>query len=504
MASGNAARKSWALAGKNLGLTCHAKSTPTLISVTTPRASGIARWARSSRLCTEYVSGGFRLRWFHNWDLLKGYDYQAADVRDIGMGGARSPLIGEFELILPGALAKLTGVSQQLFGTDGVRGTANREPITAPSAMRLAQSAARVLLPGGETSRPVAIVGRDTRASGEFLESAVASGLASLGVDVLLAGIIPTPAIAYLTACHEAAFGVVISASHNPFDDNGIKFFRCTGYKLSNAEEDEIEAEYSRYRQCVRLPIGKGVGRIKPLRDAVEQYAAFAASTVPKRMSLSGLRVVVDLANGAAFQTTPLVLATLGAKVDVRYAAPDGYNINEGCGGTHPDTLAQLVRESGADLGLAHDGDADRLLLCDERGSPLDGDEILAIAATYLLQIDQLRANTVVATLMTNFGLDELMHQMGGKVLRTKVGDRNVIESMVDHNLNLGGEQSGHIIFRDFTTTGDGLISALQILSIMVSSKKSLSELRQILRKYPQVLRSVRVVENSRSNNFHC
>lgn len=382
---------------------------------------------------------------------------------------------------------------QQLFGTDGVRGTANREPITAAAAMRLAQSAARVLMAGGET--PVAVVGRDTRASGEFLESAVASGLASLGIDVLLAGIIPTPAVAYLTACHEAAFGVVISASHNPFDDNGIKFFGSTGYKLSDRQEREIEAEYSRPGEHIPLPIGKGVGRIKPLPGAVEQYAAFATSTIPKRISLSGLRMVVDVANGAAFQTTPVALARLGAKVDLRYATPDGYNINAGCGGTHPDTLARLVRESRADLGIAHDGDADRLLLCDERGDPLDGDEILAIAAIYLLRIGQLRENTVVGTLMTNFGLDELMHQLGGKVLRTQVGDRFVIDSMVDHNLNLGGEQSGHIIFRDFTTTGDGLISALQILSIMVSSEKPLSELRQLLRKFPQVQRNVPVRE---------
>lgn len=386
-------------------------------------------------------------------------------------------------------------MSERLFGTDGVRGTANRDPITAPAAMRLAQSAARVLISAGEISRPAAVVGRDTRASGEFLESAVASALASLGVDVLLAGIIPTPAVAYLTACHEAALGVVISASHNPFDDNGIKFFRSTGYKLRVPEEHEIEAEYFRGHEFAQLPIGKGVGRIKPLRGAVEQYAAFAASTVRKRMSLSGLRIVADLANGSAFQTTPLVLASLGAKVDIRYASPDGYNINEACGATHPGALARLVRESGADLGLAHDGDADRLLLCDELGNPLDGDEILAIAATYLLQIDQLRANTVVATLMTNFGLDELMHQLGGKVLRTNVGDRYVIESMVDHNLNFGGEQSGHIIFRDFTTTGDGLISALQILSIMVSSEKPLSELRRTLRKFPQVQRNVAVRE---------
>ena len=384
-------------------------------------------------------------------------------------------------------------MSQRLFGTDGVRGTANRDPITAPAAMRLAQSAARVLMTPGEP--PVAIVGRDTRASGEFLESAVASGLASLGIDVLLAGIIPTPAIAYLTACHEAAFGVVISASHNPFEDNGIKFFRSTGYKLSDREEREIEAEYSRHSHHIQLPIGKGVGRIKPLPGAVEQYAAFAVSTVPKRTSLSGLRIVLDAANGAAFQTTPLALARLGAKLDLRYATPDGYNINAGCGGTHPETLAHLVRESQADLGLAHDGDADRLLLCDECGNPLDGDEILAIAANCLLRIGQLRENTVVATLMTNFGLDELMHQLGGKVLRTKVGDRYVIESMVDHNLNLGGEQSGHIVFRDFTTTGDGLISALQILSIMVSSEKPLSELRRLLHKFPQVQRNVLVRE---------
>ena len=343
---------------------------------------------------------------------------------------------------------------------------------------------------------PRAIVGCDTRASSEMLESAIAAGLTANGVNVILAGIIPTPAVAYLTATHGAALGVVISASHNPFNDNGIKFFGGDGYKVSDPIEAAIEAEY--FQPTTRLlRTGRSIGRISRLTNAPEQYAAFAANTFPKDLSLSGIKIVVDTANGAAYQTTPLVLNRLGATVDLHFASPDGWNINEGCGSTHPTTLSQKVKGSGATLGLAHDGDADRLLFCDETGDPLDGDELLAIAAVDLLSRHELKSRTLVTTIMSNFGLDHLLDQNGGKVLRTDVGDRHVIDAMVRNCLNLGGEQSGHLIFRDFITTGDGLVAALQILAVVSRTKKPLSELRQVLKKLPQLQRNICVLEKT-------
>ncbi len=345
------------------------------------------------------------------------------------------------------------------------------------------------------------VVGRDTRASGEMLESAIAAGLASNGVDVLLAGIIPTPAIAHLTTKHRAAFGVVISASHNPFEDNGIKFFDAAGYKLSDQSEDAIELEYHHPRPYP-LPTGRSVGRIRRIQDATQEYALFAASTIPEDFSLSGVKVVVDMANGAAYQTTPTVLAMLGADVDLYAGAPDGFNINVECGSTYPATLSRLVRDSSAAFGLAHDGDADRLLFCDELGSALDGDELLAIAGVDLLQRNRLQKNTLVATVMSNYGLDKVIGHHGGKVFRTEVGDRFVIDALVQQQLNLGGEQSGHMIFRDFTTTGDGLIAALQIIAVMLRTGKSLSDLRKVLNKYPQVLRNVTVREKIPFQHF--
>jgi phosphoglucosamine mutase len=381
---------------------------------------------------------------------------------------------------------------RKLFGTDGVRGIANIDPVTAESAFTLAQAAARVLAKA--ESERVVIVGRDTRASGEMLESAIAAGLAASGLHVLLAGVLPTPAVAYLTPVHEALFGIVISASHNPFQDNGIKFFGANGYKLSPEAELAIEWEY--FNPGVHPPVtGKLIGRIRHLRESTERYAAFAASTVSKDFSLSGVKVSVDTANGAAYQTTPMVLARLGAEVDLHFGAPDGFNINQDCGSTHPATLSRLVQQSGAAFGVAHDGDADRVLFCDEKGVPLDGDELLAIAAVDLLSRNQLRANALAATVMSNFGLDELLHRHGGRVLRTDVGDPFVLDAMVQHQLNLGGEQSGHLIFRDFTTTGDGLIAALQIMMVMVRTGKPLSELRQVLHKFPQILRNITVRE---------
>jgi len=390
-------------------------------------------------------------------------------------------------------------VSQKLFGTDGVRGPANTEPITSTSALRLMSAAAAVL--AGNEERPRAIVGRDTRASGEMLESAIAAGLTANGVNVILAGVIPTPAVAYFTTTHDAAFGVVISASHNPFNDNGIKFFGGDGYKVSGLVEAAIEAEY--FQPTARpLRTGRSIGRINRLTDAPEQYAAFAVNTFPKDLSLSGTKIVVDTANGAAYQTTPLVLTRLGASVDLHFASPNGWNINERCGSTHPSTLSQKIKESGATLGLAHDGDADRLLFCDETGDPLDGDELLAIAAIDLLSHDKLKSRTLVTTIMSNFGLDHLLDQNGGKVLRTEVGDRHVIDAMVRHHLNLGGEQSGHLIFRDFITTGDGLVAALQILAVVSRTKKPLSELRQVLKKLPQLKRDMRVLEKTPIDQF--
>jgi phosphoglucosamine mutase len=327
-----------------------------------------------------------------------------------------------------------------------------------------------------------------------MLEAAIAAGLASCGVDVLLAGILPTPAIAYLTPTHQAVFGIVISASHNPFQENGIKFFGPDGYKLSDQLELAIETEFFRV-EGRRPTSGKLVGRVRRLTDAIEQYAAFALSTVPKGFSLPGMTIAVDTANGASYEATPAVLTRLGAQVKLMAARPDGFNINRECGSTHPEGLKKLVRKVGADLGIAHDGDADRLLLCDETGDPLDGDELLAIAGVDLLARGQLRKNVLVATVMSNFALDAVIRDRGGSVLRTDVGDRYVMDAIIQHELNFGGEQSGHIVFKDFLTTGDGLVAALQFLEIMQRTGKRLSELRAILKKFPQLLRNVFVRE---------
>lgn len=383
-----------------------------------------------------------------------------------------------------------------MFGTDGIRGLANREPITPLSAVKVAMAAAEVLAaPRAAGRRPHVIIGRDTRASGEYLEQALSAGLAAAGVDVLTAGVIPTPAVAYLTRSSGAAFGVVISASHNPFDDNGIKFFTGSGYKLTDAEELAIENGFHGVEPGLPLPVGHGVGRIRSYPEAVDRYAGFAASTVPRNPSIAALRVIVDCAHGAAYQTTPLALRTLGIEVEVAYAEPDGYNINAGCGSMHPEVIAKQVNARPGAIGLAHDGDADRVLFCDENGEIMDGDELLAITAVDLIARGCLRDSTLVATVMSNYGLDAALAKRGAKVLRTGVGDRQVIEAMIERDLNLGGEQSGHLIFRDHTTTGDGLIAALQVLAIVASTGRPLCELRNVLQKYPQVQRSVRVRE---------
>ncbi len=388
--------------------------------------------------------------------------------------------------------------TKKIFGTDGVRGVANVEPVTAETALKLGRAAAHVFtqlnprtIPEG--TRPKIVLGKDTRLSGYMLENALVAGITSLGVDVLIIGPLPTPGVAYITRSLRADAGIVLTASHNPYEDNGIKFFRHDGYKLDDQVEEKIEQlVFTGEIDSIRPTAGK-IGRAARIDDALGRYVEFAKASFPRKMSLEKMRVAVDVANGAAYKSTPCILRELGADVIVAHNQPNGMNINERCGSTHPEEIQRAVKQSGAHVGIAHDGDADRVLLCDENGEIVDGDEILAIAAVDLLRAGQLRADTMVATVMSNFGLDETLAANKGKVIRTKVGDRYVIEEMMKQNFNLGGEQSGHIIFRDFTTTGDGIISALQILRIMHQTGQPLSKLKSCLKKYPQAQRNLLV-----------
>ena len=388
--------------------------------------------------------------------------------------------------------------AKRIFGTDGVRGVANVEPVTAETALKLGRAAAHVFtqlnprtIPEG--ARPKIVLGKDTRLSGYMLENALVAGITSLGVDVLIIGPLPTPGVAYITRSLRADAGIVLSASHNSYEDNGIKFFRHDGYKLDDQIEEKIEQlVFSGEVDSIRPTAGK-IGWAARIDDALGRYVEFAKRSFPRDMSLEQMRVAVDVANGAAYKSTPCILRELGAEVIVAHNEPNGMNINAQCGSMHPDEIQRIVKESGAHVGITHDGDADRVLLCDEKGEIVDGDEILAIAAVDLLHTGQLRENTLVATVMSNFGLDETLAAHDGKIVRTKVGDRYVIEEMVARNFNLGGEQSGHIIFRDFTTTGDGIISALQILRIMHATGQPLSKLKTCLKKYPQAQRNLKV-----------
>ena len=379
-----------------------------------------------------------------------------------------------------------------LFGTDGIRGMANRHPVTPEIAFRLGRAAGHLLR--GESARPCFVIGRDTRLSGPMLESALVAGLNSTGADVLLAGVVPTPAVACLVKELGANGGIVISASHNPAADNGLKLFGADGYKLPDEIEERLEQLILTPEIDAIRPEGSGIGIVSTITDAGERYGRIAKASVPG-MSLHGLRIAVDCANGAAFRTTPSVLRDLGAELVLFHAEPDGMNINAGCGSTHPEEIARLVKESGAHLALSHDGDADRLVLCDELGEVVDGDEILAITALDALRRGTLASKTLVATVMSNFGLDDCLAAEGGKVLRTAVGDRYVVEAMRAGNFSIGGEQSGHLIFRDHGTTGDGLLAALQVLRVITESGKPLSELRRVLKKYPQAQRNLRVKE---------
>jgi len=389
--------------------------------------------------------------------------------------------------------------SKRIFGTDGVRGTANTEPVTAETALKLGRAAGHVFRKLGNQSgargRHQIVLGKDTRLSGYMLENALSSGILSMGVDVLFIGPLPTPGVAYVTRSLRADAGMVITASHNPYDDNGVKFFRADGYKLEDKIEYEIEnLVFSGEIEHIR-PTADAIGKAVRIDDALGRYIEHAKASFPRGMTLEGLRIVVDCAHGAGYKSTPCVLRELGAEVIVYGNQPNGKNINEECGVMHPSLISQKVWEHRADLGFAHDGDADRVLFCDEKGEFLDGDDIMAIAGLDLLAQDRLAKNTVAATVMSNAGLETAFTAAGGRLARTGVGDKQVIDEMLRQGYNLGGEQSGHVIFRDHSTTGDGLVAALQILRIMRTRGEPLSKLARCWTRFPQIVTNILVRE---------
>ncbi|MFF2212799.1 phosphoglucosamine mutase [Streptomyces antibioticus] len=387
----------------------------------------------------------------------------------------------------------------RLFGTDGVRGVANAD-LTAEMALGLSVAAAHVLAEAGtfEGHRPVAVVGRDPRASGEFLEAAVVAGLASAGVDVLTVGVLPTPAVAHLTGVLGADLGVMLSASHNAMPDNGIKFFARGGHKLADELEDRIESVYEEHRRGEpwERPTGSGVGRVRAYDEGFDRYVAHLIAVLPNR--LDGLKIVLDEAHGAAARVSPEAFARAGAQVVTIGAEPDGLNINDGCGSTHLEKLTAAVVEHGADLGIAHDGDADRCLAVDHLGEEIDGDQILSVLALAMRERGVLRSDTVVATVMSNLGFKLAMEREGIQLVQTAVGDRYVLEEMKQHGYALGGEQSGHVIILDHATTGDGTLTGLLLAARVAQTKRPLRELAGIMERLPQVLVNVPDVDRTR------
>ncbi|MFO1496804.1 MAG: phosphoglucosamine mutase [Verrucomicrobiota bacterium] len=388
--------------------------------------------------------------------------------------------------------------SKKIFGTDGVRGTANIEPVTAETALRLGRAAGHIFRsqqdPRARGKHKI-VIGKDTRLSGYMLENALSSGILSMGVDVLFIGPLPTPGVAYVTRSLRADAGIVITASHNPYADNGIKFFRADGYKLDDNVESQIEElVFSGDIENIR-PTAEAIGKAVRIDDALGRYIEYAKASFPKGLTLDGMRIVVDCGHGAAYKSTPCVLRELGAEVILFGNQPDGMNINKECGSMHPQQMCAKVYEYRADLGIAHDGDADRVLMCDEAGALIDGDDIMAIAALNMLELGTLKHRTLVATVMSNAGLETALQNAGGTMIRTAVGDKNVIDRMLQHGYNFGGEQSGHLIFGDFSTTGDGLVAALQILQIMKAKQKPLSALARCWSRFPQLVTNVRVRE---------
>jgi len=380
---------------------------------------------------------------------------------------------------------------QKLFGTDGVRGKAG-EKVSAFASMRLAMATGIYFRPKSTTNR--ILVGKDTRRSGYMIENAIVSGLTAVGFDVIQIGPMPTPAIAFLTENMRCDAGIMISASHNPYYDNGIKFFDALGSKLSKDVEDEIEKIYQDEKRIKEAQAtGKDIGKSKRIDDVIGRYIVHIKNSFPKELSLNGLRVVVDCANGAGYKVAPTVLSELGAEVITMGNKPNGFNINENCGAMHPENLAKEVIRYRADIGIALDGDADRLVVVDERGEVVDGDKLIGALALHLKRRKKLLKNAIVTTLMSNKALDDFLSKEGIKVYRSSVGDKNVVEMMEKKGLNFGGEQSGHIIFSDFAKTGDGITSALQALAYLIESKKRVSEAFNLFETYPQKLVNLEV-----------
>ncbi len=385
-------------------------------------------------------------------------------------------------------------MAESLFGTDGIRGLTNAPPMDAETALKVGKAAGAYFRNGSHRHRVV--IGKDTRLSGYLLEPALTSGFISMGMDVFLVGPMPTPAIAMATRSLRADLGVMISASHNPYHDNGIKFFDAKGEKLS----DEVERKIAQMVQediSHLLAKPEALGRAKRLDDAVGRYIQYVKETFPKHLQLSGLKIVVDCANGAAYKVAPTVLWELGAEVITLSNAPNGFNINKECGSTYPKNLRKEVVEHDADIGIALDGDADRLIVCDQEGIVIDGDQIMGAIARYWKEHDYLKGDGIVATVMSNLGLEEFLTTHGMTLHRAKVGDRYVIEQMKEHACNFGGEQSGHLIFSDYATTGDGLMAALQVLAILVETGKPASEVLRVFTPYPQTLKNVRFQDSA-------
>jgi phosphoglucosamine mutase len=379
----------------------------------------------------------------------------------------------------------------RLFGTDGIRGTVNKHPMTPETVLRIGMAAAHVLR--DKRGRNMILIGKDTRLSGYMIESALTSGICSMGMNVTLVGPLPTPGLAFLTRTLRLDAGIVISASHNPFEDNGIKFFSSEGFKLPDALEEKIEELMPDEGLQRHRPKGTEIGKAYRLDDASGRYIEYIKSTLPKGMNFEGIKIVVDCANGAAYKITPSLLRELGAEVISINDKPDGVNINVNCGSLHIEGLLQAVKHHKANIGLAHDGDADRTIFCDEKGKIVDGDQVLGMWAVEMNQQGALRKNTVVSTVMSNLGFEEYLRNNGIRLIRTRVGDRYVVREMINGGYNLGGEQSGHIVFLDFNTTGDGPLTAVQVLYLIKKKGVSLSKLASEIKLYPQILMNVEV-----------
>jgi len=384
---------------------------------------------------------------------------------------------------------------KKLFGTDGIRGIANREPMTAEVIFHIGRAGAYLFK---DEVNPKILIGRDTRISGDMLEAALIAGICSAGVDVLRVGIAPTPVMAYLTRVYHANCAIVISASHNPFDHNGIKYIRGDGFKFSDTEEEEIERIYFKNHSKDEWPTEKNIGRVKELSEGEEKYIDYIKSTLPSKFTLKGYKIVLDCANGASYLINPRVFTELGAEIITINDKPNGININYNCGSVHPTSLRKEVLRQKADLGFSYDGDADRVIAVDEKGNIVDGDQIMVICALNLIKKAQLPNKKVVTTLMSNIGFDRAIEKAGGQVIRGNIGDRYVLEMMKKVNAVIGGEQSGHIIFSKYSTTGDGLLTSLQLMKVLREEEKRLSNLASVMEKYPQIILNYEVKDKER------